>query len=224
MTAINVILTRRAAHVITDGAITDPSGKLLMIAPKAHPLAHSGAVIAVRGSKEVAMMIADSISRSGVEYDHSSYDKIKASIGKLINDLLTGKDSASLDQWFGHSWRDMDIVVAGWSDSLRRPDAFFLVTHGNHPGVTPFSIIDPGPYLITPTSSELLLEFQKRAEEVNDNNIDTLAADLIARQRDLEPNVGCFAQVTSVTSTSVMSRIVSRFSDKIGETRMPLAA
>lgn len=224
MTAINVILSSDSAHMITDGAITDDSGSVLMIGPKVYSFPHIGAAISIRGAKGIAVMIAEGLSLSGKKYDFSSYDKLKATIRPFLSEFLSSADAGKLDGMFPAEWRELDIVVAGWSDAQKRADAFFIVTHNQHPVVPTMKVIDTGAHLIAPTHPALMADIEPRisaiiAGEACDSCLDEFAADLIERQRQLEPNVGGFAQVTTVTRSAITSRIVARFPDKIGDMR-----
>lgn len=224
MTAINVIVTRDAAHLITDGLLTPPAagelsvpiGMNRLLGSKCYPLPHLGLAVAVRGAAALGPAIASTVSYLG-----ETFDSIKDGLARTLRKEFSLSGLRQLESTYGPEGKNLDIVVAGWSPKLNRPDAFFIVTHGNHPGIAPWQTIDTGPHMIAPSRPELLAEFEPRitaliaADDLR--SLDTLAGDLIDRQRTIESNVGGFAQVTTITADSTSSRIIARYDEVIGE-------
>lgn len=223
MTAINVFRTKTQVHVITDGAMTSASGKMLSFGSKAHIYPHLQSVIAIRGSNQVALVLADTLSRNA-----NDYDGLKVSALKVLSGELAGSFTKLFAKLVPSNMRELDVVIAGWSKKLNRSDSFLIATHSKHPGVPAMQIIDYGPYLIAPPLLEATSDLQSRIDQLRDGTpshvISQLAADLVTKQCQAKNNVGGFCQLTTVTENLISSRIVARFSDKIGETRMPLAA
>lgn len=211
MTATNVILTQDAAHLITDGLFTDASGEVKSLGSKCHAFPHIGAAIAVRGPVGMGTAIADSISQIG-----DNFDAVKEFLGSKLKENFSRPDARALAGVYGPEWNVLDIVVAGWSQKLNRPDAFFIVTHEKHPGIPAWQTIDTGSHMIAPTRQELLAEFEPKitaliAKDAPPILLDSLAADLVDCQSKIESNVGGFAQVTSVSENSISSRVVARY-------------
>jgi hypothetical protein len=232
MTAINVIISNRAAHLITDGAVTDPSGKLLMLMGKTQTFPHLRSAIAVRGSKNLIPAIVDFAGSLG-----RSYDEVRDCAASKMRELAATYE-ATLVGMYGPQVTQYDFVMAGWSKEHNRPSAFAVVSHDGHPGLSAWSQFDLGEYMLAPTSPGLVAEFERPLSEyVKDHaegearegreSLGELARRIVERQRDILTivtpevgpvrNVGGYAQITTITRDTITSHILVRWNDLIGE-------
>lgn len=108
MTAINAILKRDRAIMMTDAALYSPSGDIIGFGQKAFAIPSLKAAIAVRGAQKVAALLAMEMAMVYKSFDHLLAD---------AEDDLRKFCDASFMHLSDLGMSDIDIVVVGWSDA-----------------------------------------------------------------------------------------------------------
>ncbi|OJT97732.1 MAG: hypothetical protein BGN83_19795 [Rhizobium sp. 63-7] len=122
MTAINVFLRRDRAIMMTDATVYPRNGEVIGMGTKAFPMPKISAVLAVRGAQRAAMDLAFKMSMIYDDFDHMA--------AKAARDLALWHEEAVVS--LAHEvQQDIQIVVAGWSERLRRPAGFWYDSSGD---------------------------------------------------------------------------------------------
>jgi hypothetical protein len=222
MTAINVIRHSDAVHVLTDGASWSADGECGFAGSKIWPLADRNAVITARGPKLAPALLAEVFSAGG-----RTYDEMKCNSVELVRRavLMFG------DLWaFSPTGADIEVVVAGWSEKSG-PDSYVVCTNDRNPAVTPWTVAEAGPVLMTP--GDRAIEDKLRAilgpeiKCADDLDPERDGLRMLQAQRDMVlalPKcgvdfsvVGAFAQLTTVTRQAIMTKILHRWPDEVLE-------
>ncbi len=224
MTAINIIRQKEAVHIITDAAGYDDRGVLLTIGSKAWALPHLNAVMAVRGPKLLAPLLADLLGQSA-----TSYDGLKDEFAEIMR-TGCGRLAVADDQM------PFQITVAGWSERCG-PDSYVLTNRSSPIDLEPWKVLQCGPISLAP-ATETIARTVLETILTGDANPDALdpeiaALKILAVQRrtkvalaygpqtDLQFLVGGFAQITTVTPSAITTKILHRWPDVLGETIAP---
>lgn len=218
MTAVNVIVCPDAVHLVTDGAAVDREGRLATIAMKVIPLPHMLVALAYSGPANFLSAMADLAGSCG-----ASYDDLRDGLA-AHTDRISG---AAINQ-HGLAFQ---VVVAGWSLRSRRPEAFTFNTHGN--GAPAYTAAGIELAQVMPGCPDGRIEAEIfPVIEAGGFDIEKVAGDLVEIQRTIpadcalamggggavSPNVGVWAQLTTVTRNDVRTRIVRRWpQDVIGQ-------
>jgi len=122
MTAINVFLRRDRAIMMTDATVYPRNGEVIGMGTKAFPMPKINAVLAARGAQRAAMDLAFKMSMIYDDYDHMA--------AKAARDLARWHEEAVVS--LAHEvQQDIQVVVAGWSERLRRPAGFLYDSSGD---------------------------------------------------------------------------------------------
>lgn len=116
MTAINVFLRRDRAIMLTDASLYTPQGLVVRFGQKAVAMPHLRSVIACRGSQMVTALLA-----MGLAATYSSFDEMA---NHAAADLPRYHDQHLMDL-ARLGLQDINIVVAGWSESADAPSGFY---------------------------------------------------------------------------------------------------
>lgn len=218
MTAINVLLSPTAVHVLSDGAGYLPDGTIVSIQSKVLPIAGANAVLAARGYIAFAHLFAERLAAFG------SFDELAAGATAAILEVIAharGKFAPGvLDE-------PLDLVLAGWSESRDQAEAFALFNHDAY-GIPAWELTPIGEGYISPGNAD----FFERLEEIG---LDPLSSDfdpqtdglrLLEEQRAMRwpllgggetiRSVGGFCQLTMVRRDEISSRILKRWPDEVG--------
>ena len=152
MTAIAIIKQSKAVHVLTDGAACNADGTLLSPMVKAWPIPHLNAVIAARGSAHFAPLFAMHAPAHGAE----SFDGLRDRIASIARQVSS--DFAFLLQRSSQG-SQLDLVVAGWSESLDAPACYFICNHALHGAASPpWEVIEIGPISLLPQTAAMVAD------------------------------------------------------------------
>jgi hypothetical protein len=222
MSLINTIRRPDRALIISDGIGLGDDCRVASIAPKVVMLPLLNAAIGIRGDALVSMILMSGIAADWQKF--GGYDGFRFGLVDHLRSVITATGS----QWQAQRGPDcfnMDIVVAGWSETVG-PDSYLIRTIEGTP--TPaWQIIDTGPVLLTPSNNEI---FEADGGSLADQSRAISDAELIAvaekQRRYVEPYgpnkietslVGGFLQVTTVTESEITTRIIHRWLDEIGK-------
>lgn len=152
MTAINVVLRRDSAVMMTDAAIYSPQGLVLGFGQKAVAIPGMKAVVAVRGAQKITALLAMEMSVTFRSIDQliAAGDTYFDAIMELIADTLP------------EGLEEAQIVVAGWSDAQDRAVGCIYCTSDDD-GET-FRLIDNYAFAPLPDENEFRRLRMQRAE------------------------------------------------------------
>ena len=227
MSAVNIFRQTDAVHVVTDGyAIDDtaePGTGAYFAVPKVFPLPHLNAVVAARGVLLAPWLMAMCIARSGDSYDAAKQRAVQSArdcAGSLANLPRGGL---------------FEFYVAGFSETTGADS--YCVTSSEATGVPVWQVVDLGTSSFAPSDQSVLDEMQ-RGLPANLRTLDDLDPEReglrvleLQRARHFtgvdsveRMNIGCFAQITTVTRDAITTRILRRWPDEIGKRTGPAPA
>lgn len=212
MTAINVIRQSEAVHILSDGALCDfKTGKLLAPFSKVFPILHLDAAIAARGSPIFGPAFALHAAIDAISFDHLICIASEIAAKAMLDVKGAGQIAAGLE---------FDLVIAGWSE-LKGPSSYFMCNHDLH-GTARMATVELGEISLLPQTeamkADLTREFpQGRRADDFDPIVDGLR--VLEIQRRFAPRfpIGAFAQLTSITTGSISTKIIRRWPDLSGE-------
>jgi hypothetical protein len=224
MTAINSVVLHDCVHLVSDGAATDPTGKLAHLIHKVTPIAHLNVAIGVRGTRTAASMIIDAIAAGA-----SSYDELQSRIADILRSSIEPTRKV-LEPQFGPHALACDVVVGGWSQT-RGLHAYVIATSDANAahGLRAWTPVEIAGTLFMPGDEPLTANFARLQLEFSDAK----AIELVTRQRAMvapsvnDPHVpgphavGGFVQLTTVRRDSIETRILHRWPDVIGQGIQP---
>lgn len=203
MTAVNIVITDRAAHVVTDGAATRKDGTIGYIGNKVYSAPHMRAVFALRGYG----VLLDSIGPSLSNY-RTTFDEVAQ--GAWVPGIMSAYRGTGADE-------DFDLYVAGWSEERDQPEAYWLSTR-----VAPElvqmpvnALFSPGTPETTRVSREVL--FLGDDDETFCKAMVTIMETQRQTSTDEHRIIGGFVQLTTITKEQTTQRILHRWPDKVGE-------
>ena len=158
MTAINVIVRADRVEMLTDGWHGRTDGTM-MLAPKAFPVPNLRAAFALRGYgallPALVLRLCDSFE---------SFDALVAGAGEVIKAALEPLPPEART----------DLVIAGWSESRGRPEAYAVFSYAeNGIGAPAFTAVPLDPGMVTPIvpvddldmeANDFLVESARRQE------------------------------------------------------------
>jgi hypothetical protein len=186
MTGIFIIRQRYACHLLTDGAAVDPDGRVAAILSKTMALPHLGVAAALRGSVQMLTQLP---------------------LLGCVPDLATLRDRA--DGAVRAVNGEAEVYIAGL-------DACFAVTGRGVQEIEGFVVV-PSSNAI---SAELDFLHSRRPDEV-DPDVDGRRVMRVLRRHPVKyPNGGCgvggFIQCTTVKRGEITTRVLHRWSDRVG--------
>lgn len=219
MTAIIAIVQRDAAYVLTDGAVFLTTGIVHSFATKAFPIPHLKTVLAWRGTlgwAHFAAMHLGSLARSFDELKSVAVDGLRTAILETDNRVLRSLGT-----------RDFDCVAVGISENAG-PQAFAFCNHDRSPDLPPWQIRDILDCSMAPMSSEIRKDlFRHIPPGTPGDDIDPERDGVVMMQcqrrhallygDDLSVHVGGFVLLTCVTDESIVTRIIHRWPDQVGQ-------
>lgn len=216
MSAINILIQSNSVHILTDGTVFHPDGKLIMIGPKAVCLPHLNCAIAFRGAAGAKMMLSEVIA-----FGAPTFDGLRQTIAEL---LKSQAEQFSEAFQLCTSGPEFEVVVAGISETAG-PTAYIVNSHGRYgKSWTPIELAG---FVPLPCDEVTLAKMQRiippgTSPDDIDPERDGLAVMKLQRATPRLSNgdfcpVGAFAQLTTVTRNSVSTRIIHRWPDVIGE-------
>ena len=218
MTACNIIHEADAIYIFTDGASYHSDGTLGAVAQKVWPLAHLNCALVCRGPH---VLMPALIGDAGTIF--ASFDELTAGIVPLaMATYARHKDALDLCS----IGPDFDLFIAGWSEARGQPETYVVCSHGT--SVEAWSLVPLGPVAIAPFNGDLA-EWAainlERLQALDDPN--AMGLELMEAQRGLKGQhagtgeqirgVGGFCQVTRITPRSILTGILRRWPDEIGE-------
>lgn len=226
MSAINIITTPKAVHVISDGACYRSDGTLHGVAQKAHSIAHLRMIVAARGPSILTPLIAESLQHAFTSFD-AAVEGMAAVVEDAVETYGTTLAMCSIGA-------DFDLLVAGWSEARDCGETYYLSSM-DRPGVPAWTVSKCGPVVISPNDDAMTARLQRQGAALDLNRRDPLDVALVImeEQRKVKGHqggdeevhgVGAFAQVTSVTRDGIASRILRRWPDAIGMPLQPVPA
>lgn len=220
MTAINVIKQADAVHMLTDGASWLFNGSYYNGPPvmKAWPLPHLSAVVAARGPMGSPPVLADFFGSSGC----GSYDDLKRCALTIVREAMTYESYAHA--FAGPFGSKIEIVVAGWSATLGA-DAFVISVDADRA----LTSNDCGPIMMAPgdqaVQAAALASLPAGVRSANDMVVERDGIFIMEAQRAAlgltggpcgMTTCGAFAQLTTVSATSISTRVLKRWPYQIG--------
>jgi hypothetical protein len=231
MTALNVVLKRDRAILMTDAACYDGSGEILGIGQKAVAIPAIKAAIACRGALKLTALLAMELS---ITFD--SFDQLLAKGPEFfsrwvetIGDALALGTENDVSRLHG-----VEMVVVGWSDALNKPMGFFFATTTDEG----FQMIDDWAFGPMPTDEEdanlhkIGCEMERDITAANfdpvRHGIPTMEAQrrmkIIPPSSDLDTGisiVGGHILLTEVTEHGVEQRVIHRWKDQLHQPIVP---
>lgn len=209
MSAINVLVQIDRVHLYTDAAIYQPDGELAGIGPKVRLMPHIHAAIAMRGAFLGLAPIAEELSAA------SSFDALRAGIVDCLKKCAVSY-AHLLNQC--SAGPDFEVVVAGMSETTG-PSAYLVASHSRYGD--PWSIVDLSGLSVTPASDPVHQHVFAIAAGRDADQLDPVADGLaimeVQRAERSGAYVGGFAQLTTIDTECVQSRVIHRWPDKLGE-------
>lgn len=215
MSALNVFLFPDVIHVWTDGALYDADGTLLMSTTKVGPLPHLNAAVMTRGPALALPLLTHCL---GVLF--STFDDLVVGLSEAVAQFVTYQGEVLGECSHGTTF---EVVVAGWSESRGQPEAY-LVRSADLGRVSML-----GSEHVSP-ANDILVERMK-GEFPGSTQADLRTIDVARRLMELQREirveqvegqgkicgVGGFCQVTTITPAAIMTGIVRRWPDVVGE-------
>lgn len=211
MTAINAWAGKDSATVYTDGAWIADDGRLLWIAPKVLPLPHITAAMVVRGNSQTIHVL-----NSHLPGLLTSFDQAVRDTGVMMMDPPEHLRAAMGPESFG-GWQ---IMLMGYSETVSGFAGVFMQGTRQNSGAD--WKVEPFDRLVTPMSPDLAAHVESMEADPGEAE----AGAIMERQRHIanaDPAgvrgyvVGGFCQRTHITIEGITSRIVARWSDRIGQ-------
>jgi hypothetical protein len=209
MTAINVFRLEHSVHILTDGGVYDPDGKLIGFMNKAWPIPHLNAVFAMRGPTIMVVPIALALMSTG-----GGYDALRGRIVDLVRTIYTAPEMQPAIQATGHT--EADFVVAGYSET-HGPHAYSFHSHDREGVLWRQSEIEQ--FYISPGDASILDTVITEAGVTAQKQFNAIkhGLEIMELQRKLGgSSVSGFAQLTTITAYGgITTRIIRRWSDKV---------
>jgi hypothetical protein len=220
MTAINIIRQRYRVSILTDGAGYTSDGTLQGHLTKCMTIPHLRTAVATRGSGLLTALFAANFGCVANSFDHL------VSIGGAFAEELYDANFAGI---CASSETEVEIFIAGWSESNNRPEAYFLCSDDRH-GFEPWQFHPiPQDVTVAPLPSPEELKAGGFDLSMNPANFDPVRHGVmvmeVQRKMKLQPSpygdechiVGAFACLTEITKDGISQKIIKRWPDKMGE-------
>jgi hypothetical protein len=206
MTAINILRQKHAVHLISDGASYDEHQRLVSAGPKVFALPHINAAIGIRGPTVALPLMAHFVGHAA-----SSFDGLKSQIVSVLKNAF-GLCGTVLDRaWSGSNF---EVVVGGISQRTG-PDAYVVGCQGGEWSIT--DVPDIGFLPATPgTEFYFASKMLSKVSSTDDVDPSAFGIEVIEIQRGATSRVGSFAQLTSISSLGIETKIIRRWQDEIG--------
>jgi hypothetical protein len=221
VTVINCIKQKTAVHILTDGATWLFNGSFFNGPPavKAWPLPHLSAVVAARGPIGSPTVLASFFGSSGCR----SYDELKRAAVTIVREAMTYESYSHA--FAGPFGSKIEIVIAGFSETVG-PDAFVVSVAEDRT----LTANDCGPILMAPgdhaIQAEALASLPGGVKSADDMDPERDGISMMEAQRAAfgltgapsgMTTCGAFAQLSTISATSIISRIIKRWPYEIGQ-------
>lgn len=219
MTAINALVRPDRVHLVTDGAVYEPDGRVIGTAQKVYILAHVSAAIAIRGPAWFGPGFVAQLNAGSLRDFDDLLSRIVPVTRAFLDHVLSTLDPAQVAAASAQlDLRRFNIVVAGWSHRRDRGEVHHLDTNHDEWRLEP-----QGAGFVMPGDNPVLVARLERAGWCLDDESRDVSRllDLLHHQRavpDVLPNgiraqtVGGFAQHTEVSADGIATRILERWS------------
>ena len=218
MSAIITLIQKDAAHLLTDGAAYSPDGALQFVCQKVRLIPHLACAVAMRGPWNACPPIFEAISFAG-----RTFDELRENMVPLLQ-FCSEKYAPHFEVC--DAGPDFEVHVVGISET-DGPTGYIVSSHDR--GIDPWSLITLDGFSFGPNNPQISARvFGRIAPGRYIDDLDAAADGLatleIMREipaatiaGDDQAMVGGFAQLTSIGSDGITSRILKRWPDKIGE-------
>ena len=231
MSAVNIIVQRSAAHIITDGAKYLASGELVGIGSKCAALPHLPALMSLRGPN-VLGFVAETIGLKFASFD-AFVDGVEVALEEFVdeNEYLWEDSGQTL----------IELMFVGWSEVHRKFGAYAIRTaeandkHTEAPDgganvihTKPYQLTELPSGVMAPVVSEDALKsvgLSVSSHEQFDPIVD--GRRLLEAQRALKVSLfdgdpptyhcGGLAMLSTVTRDGTVQKVFHRWPDKVGE-------
>ena len=218
MTAVAAILTDKAAHLISDGAVINPDGTVAGFVAKQVVLPHLSAVLCLRGMREFIPHVANIVGLTD-RLGPAGFDQLREIAPFLLRKFSEGLSQAA--QYRGASGL-FDVFVAGISEA-QGPAAYLISNHDGH-RLEPFDVFDIAEGVCIP-DDDAALEAARKAIVLGADPAAVSTGLLEAMRRvkvaDVHERTTCqaggFGQLTTVTAEGMTTRVVCTWPDRVGE-------
>jgi hypothetical protein len=231
MTAINALVRREDAHIISDAAGWDDCGIVREFHSKAWPLPKQLAVVATRGPLMAGLFLAARLDASAQTFDG-------------IVERLADSFEGVCTEWFPNS--SVYLHLVGYSTARAAFEFYFISNaqdlrehaeqEGTDRAVTPdaFTVTKLGIGAHNAPSVDLARGFDPPLRSVSEIvDVDHYARTVLELQREVKLGrdygmdhdqhlVGGFGQITSITKAGITSRIICEWPDLIDEPIQPV--
>lgn len=202
MSALNLILTARNAHLITDGA-AGADDILMCSSVKVQSMPHLGIAVAFRGQMLLMPSLFVGIAAA-------------RDINDLLSDFEAGIRRFMMSSAYLDNPGDFEIAIAGVMD--RKPFGLILSTF-NRPDIPALKLIPISAMFCSPPVPNAVMQLAyDRAQSNSPPDLRFSARALIDEQRkSQEAVIGAFAQVTSVGDSGSFTFVAHRYADEFGK-------
>jgi hypothetical protein len=213
MTAINTVLRRDCAAIISDTACYNIGGLVLEFRHKALQIGQLRAVLAMRGPMNALTVLTDELEV------YSTFDRMVAESASLIASVLDGEQA--------------DLYLAGWSEVADRPAVYVFTTRADI-GIAPNRWAESfNPIIVSPDVKPRDTGIRPMSRVEQFDIVGDGVKLVIGQRAQLHkltaggtPRhlVGGSVELTTVTRNGVERRVLHDFGDEIGEYISPQAA
>lgn len=241
MTAINVVTSEAAAHLVTDGVAYLPDGEIHAFGTKTFTAPHMPMALATRGIAAATFRLGPMLADLHPTFD-DLVARIEQSLPIIFRQYVAQFDVEQMDPEAAAGLQILDLVIAGWSAERHRAESYMIRT--NEIDLVPDGFegqaLLPKAFKLMALDSVVacpfpLPEVLRKSPPIDlDASFDDakLRANLIKlmelQRASLYPPilpgrtdrhiVGGFVQMTTVTELGISQRIIHRWpEDRVGE-------
>ena len=203
MTALNTLVTDDAAHLVTDGRMTDTAtGALVAIQDKVQEAPTLKTAFAVNGGAWVGPYLAQDVSQR----PYATYSDLVRGVASNLHDTI--REVHEQVPGAPRHWGEFAVVFVGWENGPRS-DLLHVVDNG------------PGRPTINHHPALAYRSFNT-GKILHEDDIEGTAVELLESQRipdgDGGPLIATgFVQLTTVTSDGIKKKVLKRWPDVVGE-------
>ncbi len=219
MSAVNVLVQAKAVHILTDGAAYLADRSLKFTGTKILPFPHLGCAIAVRGPALAVPLLCTILNHA------SSYCQLRDEAAQALQGAAKTYAPIFSQCDLG---ADFEVVVGGVDDE-GNPDAFLVASHDRY-GNEPWALQSLSGIVCLPNDTALHERIMTVLATCNGpDDVDPVrhGLEIIELQRsnplaqtdgDNKCAIGGFCQLTTIKADAIVTRVIRRWPDRIGET------